>query len=172
MRNLEVKAKLTNLEEALERGASLTGGEPVILRQTDTYFEVPRGRLKLREEGDNCELIYYSRPDSRGPKASDFLRVKVAQPVRLKEILSNALSVSSVVEKVRRVFFYGSTRIHVDEVVGLGLFIELEVPVENPASEETAQSTIEKLLSSFPGVGGLIPCSYSDMSRHGGDSTH
>ena len=42
---------------------------PEMIEQTDTFFTVGAGRLKLREfAGSDAELIYYVRPDTAGPK--------------------------------------------------------------------------------------------------------
>lgn len=51
----------------------------------------------------------------------------IADPTSLKEVLAGALGVSGSVKKTRYLFLYHQTRIHIDEVVGLGSFVELEV---------------------------------------------
>ena len=45
--------------------------------QTDTYFNVPNGRLKLREGNIENNLIFYERTNQAGPKQSHFNLVKV-----------------------------------------------------------------------------------------------
>lgn len=53
------------------------------LIQRDTYFEVPRGRLKLREESDAiAHLIAYERPDLAGYKESRYRLIEVREPLR------------------------------------------------------------------------------------------
>lgn len=42
-------------------------------------------------------------------------------------ILSESMGVVGVVKKIRQLFIVGQTRIHIDQVDGLGNFIELEV---------------------------------------------
>ena len=104
------------------------GAPPELLVQTDTFFTVHRGRLKLREQaGAGAELIYYERPDQAGPKESRFERVTVADAAALRNLLASALGVAGQVIKERLVYRVGRTRVHLDEVRGLGAFLELEV---------------------------------------------
>lgn len=42
-------------------------------------------------------------------------------------ILSESMGVTGVVKKTRQLFIVGQTRIHIDQVDGLGNFVELEV---------------------------------------------
>ena len=165
MRNIEVKVRLTEYHEALENVASLTGQKPLRLKQVDTYFKATNGRLKLREEVGQSELIFYVRPDQPDSKRSDYVRVPVVEPDKLRDVLAKALSVDVVVEKTRNLFFQDAIRIHVDEVRRLGHFLEVEVPVDDVESEKFAHAAIKTLLSNLPGVSESISVSYSDMLR-------
>ncbi len=78
------------------------------------------------QEG-NGELIYYERPDENGPKVSNYSKTMVSDPSSLNQVLTMALGVKGHVEKKRRLLHYNQTRIHIDEVSGLGNFMELEV---------------------------------------------
>lgn len=49
MRNVEIKASVTNFTEFLKSAEELSDKPEVILTQIDTYFKVPNGRLKLRQ---------------------------------------------------------------------------------------------------------------------------
>ena len=66
-----------------------------------------------------------------GPKLSDFSKTTIQDPLSLKEVLSQALGVKGVVLKKRILFMCNQTRIHIDDVVGLGNFMELEVYTKN-----------------------------------------
>ena len=107
--------------------------------QIDTYFHCRHGRLKLRQiDGLRAELVWYARPDEEGPKPSDYQLVPLQNPETLKAALAAALGVRAVVEKRREIFLYHSVRIHLDDVVGLGHFIEFEAvlgatPTKRPA---------------------------------------
>ncbi|MGF1527893.1 MAG: class IV adenylate cyclase [Candidatus Competibacterales bacterium] len=135
-RNVEVKAKARDFQHQCATARQLAGRDGEVLLQEDTFFAVPRGRLKLRVFGDGGgELIQYQRPDHLGPKACDYVRTSIAEPLALKEALANALGVTAVVRKRRTVFLVGQTRIHFDQVAGLGEHIELEVVL---TAEQTA----------------------------------
>ena len=84
--------------------------------------------MKLRIfTAERGELIYYERPDTTGPKHSTYVRTTTDQPAALQRVLTAALGVRGVVRKQRRLYILGQTRVHVDEVEGLGDFVELEV---------------------------------------------
>ncbi|SEP07673.1 class IV adenylate cyclase [Aquisalimonas asiatica] len=140
-RNIEIKTRSTSFEEQARIAARIADGPPVLIEQTDTFFHVPRGRLKLREFGNGTgELIQYIRADSSGPKQSTYVRSPTHEPQSLKEALSAALGVRAIVQKRRTLFMVGQTRIHLDEVKGLGRFIELEVVLRPEQTEEEGDS--------------------------------
>jgi predicted adenylyl cyclase CyaB len=133
--NVEIKAKVRNLESQVRLVRAFAPTSKQTFLQEDTFFKVPAGRLKLREfsEGPG-ELIQYERDDAAGPEESRYVIASIPDPAALKTVLKNALGVIAVVRKKRTVYLNGSTRIHFDEVDGLGAFIELEV-VLAPAEE-------------------------------------
>ena len=56
--------------------------------------------------------------------------MKPSDPESLKSTLSLALGVRGVVRKTRYLYLVGQTRIHLDDVEGLGHFMELEVVMQ------------------------------------------
>uniref|UniRef100_A0A0M3HHV9 ADF-H domain-containing protein n=1 Tax=Ascaris lumbricoides TaxID=6252 RepID=A0A0M3HHV9_ASCLU len=88
MRNMEIKARIDDLEECQEKASKLCDGQtPILLYQHDTFFRSPRGRLKLRvfkNQDSVSELIFYDRPDCDGPKLCDFHKASVEDPENLK----------------------------------------------------------------------------------------
>jgi predicted adenylyl cyclase CyaB len=126
--NVEIKARVTDLSTIRLRTESVGATRLGELRQTDTFFNVPGGRLKLRDFEDGTgELIYYERADVPDPKVSNYTRVPVSDPAALRDVLARALGVCTTVRKHRTAYMLGQTRIHLDEVEGLGWFVELEV---------------------------------------------
>jgi len=95
-------------------------------RQIDTYFRVPQGRLKLREGNIENSLIFYSRANDAGTKQSDVTMSKIAGDSDIKAVLSRALGVMVAVDKKREIYFVDNVKIHLDEVAGLGKFLEVE----------------------------------------------
>lgn len=144
MRNIEVKAHLRDrlaAAEALQRFGAVLEGE---LRQTDTFFAVPRGRLKLRECGPGTpHLIYYERRDAPTARPSDYW-IAPAAPA-LKDLLARALGVIGVVDKIRTLYLWDNVRIHLDAVQGLGAFIEIEAVLDDSNGDGDGHAKIGAL---------------------------
>ncbi len=148
--NIEIKARVSDPEAILTRARKLTGAEPEIILQTDTFFHAETGRLKIREFADGTgELISYHRPDAEGPKTSSYGISPTPNARVLKGVLGAALPVRGVVIKKRLLFLAGRTRIHLDQVEGLGSFMELEVVLaegdDTKGGEQEAADLMEKL---------------------------
>lgn len=124
--NVEIKSRCSDLRPARDflksQGADFRGVD----HQVDTYFHVSSGRLKLRQGEIENSLIYYNRPDTSGPKISDVTLCPVSEGKILRELLEKSLGVLAVVDKKREIFFLGNVKFHLDNVKGLGLFVEIE----------------------------------------------
>jgi adenylate cyclase len=136
-RNIEIKARIASIEALLPKAAAIADHGPSEILQDDTFFVCEGGRLKLRAFSDaQGELIFYRRPDRRGPKESFYVISPTASPDTLREVLTQAYGQAGRVLKRRTLFLAGRTRIHLDEVAGLGAFLELEVVLrENEPAE-------------------------------------
>jgi adenylate cyclase class IV len=167
--NIEWKARARDAARQRELAAGRTGAAPELLEQVDTFFNVPHGRLKLRQfASDRGELIYYERPDRAGPKASNYTLVPTPQPEALRDVLARALGVGGVVRKRRWLYHAGPARIHVDEVDGLGTFLEVEVvlrPGQAPAEGERLADELRRELQVADED--LIDVAYLDLLRPG-----
>lgn len=148
-RNIEIKAVLHDRVTALARAAALSGDQGVPLHQDDTFFRCPDGRLKLRCAADGAELIGYRRADTTGPKLSAYWRSPVPEPDSLREALAQTLGVVGRVRKQRRLFLVGRTRIHIDQVEGLGDFLELEVVLRDDEPLADGEREAEQLLQAL-----------------------
>jgi len=149
-RNIEIKARARDIEKQVRIAETISNSGPELILQEDTFFNVPAGRLKLRVFADRTgELIQYDRTDSRGPSESNYLLYPTDKPEVLGELLANTLGIMGIVRKKRRVYLCGKTRIHIDQVEGLGRFIELEVVLEEdqPAGDGVtiAEQVMEEL---------------------------
>jgi predicted adenylyl cyclase CyaB len=145
--NIEIKARVDDFAALKARAESLSDQLLRIIPQEDTYFNTDKGRLKLRLLAPNQGyLIYYERPNQDGPKRSDYYLSKTEEPETLKNVLTLALGVRGVVRKTRHLYMVGQTRIHLDEVEGLGHFMELEVVMQAGQSEAEGQSIAEDLM--------------------------
>jgi adenylate cyclase class IV len=145
--NLELKCRRRSCAELHDLARALGARFDATLNQTDTYFHVPAGRLKLREiNGTRAELIQYERPDQPGDRWSSYLVVPVVEAEKMKAALGQALGIRCIVRKKRDLYLYGTARIHVDEVEGLGSFLEFEV-VETPVAD--AEALMKELRGAF-----------------------
>jgi homotetrameric cytidine deaminase len=162
-RNVELKAvdpdPARTLELALASGADDHG----VIVQRDTYFHVPSGRLKLREEEPGeAHLIAYARPDDASVRVSAY-RV-VPAPDGTLAALSETLGVDVVVEKRRHLLLWETVRIHLDEVEGLGSFVELEAVAEDDADLSREHEQVARLRETL-GIEQLREGSYADAVR-------
>src|SRR3954469_13025957 len=129
-RNVEIKARDADPSATLERALALGATDEGVLAQRDTYFGRAKGRLKLREQEGGTEsgarLIAYVRPDGHEARTSNYRLAEVDDPAALAGALDAALGTLVVVDKRRRLLRYENVRIHIDDVAGLGSFVELE----------------------------------------------
>ncbi|HEX5807814.1 MAG TPA: class IV adenylate cyclase [Anaerolineales bacterium] len=148
--NIEIKARARNFEELKARAETLSATPVEIIPQEDTFFYVPQGRLKLRVlSPDKGQLIYYSRPDQEGPKRSDYHIAHTSDPENLKRVLALAYGIRGVVRKTRYLYLVGQTRVHLDDVEGLGQFMELEVVMQEGQSDAQGQAIAENLMANL-----------------------
>jgi adenylate cyclase class IV len=168
-RNIEIKARLRDAAAVRRRAEDLADGPPEVIPQTDTFFHAPHGRLKLRElESGAGELIHYQRPDAVGPKESRYTIVRVNPADPLRRALADALGVRCVVRKTRTLLMAGPTRIHLDQVEGLGAFLELEVvlrPEQDAAEGERIAGDL--MLRLGIQVEDLVAGAYADLLMSG-----
>jgi adenylate cyclase class IV len=164
-RNVEIKARLADREAARARVAALAPDRHEKLAQVDTFFRVPRGRLKLRKLGPaSGELIFYERDDTTGPKLSSYAISPCENPDELAALLGAALGVRGEVAKERDVYLVGRTRIHLDRVRGLGDFLELEVVLADGETAEQGEAVARDLLRALAVPDdALVAGAYADL---------
>jgi adenylate cyclase class 2 len=124
--NIEIKARCSDIDDVRSVLNQQVANFRGIDHQVDTYFRVPKGRLKLREGNVENALIFYDREDREGPKQSNVTYSKLTQPSNLKEVLLKSLGVLVVVDKQREIIFIDNVKFHLDQVKGLGTFVEIE----------------------------------------------
>ena len=167
--NIEIKARVRALAALRTRAEALSDVPVQVISQEDTFFNVREGRLKLRVlAADRGQLIYYSRPDQSGPKRSDYHIYETGDPAGLKSLLALALGVRGVVRKTRYLYLAGQTRIHLDDVQGLGQFIELEVVLRPGQTDADGQAVAADLMAKL-GVeeSDLLDGAYMDLLEGG-----
>jgi predicted adenylyl cyclase CyaB len=146
-RNVEIKARVRDLAAVRKRVVEVSAAGSELLVQRDTFYKALQGRLKLREFGDGtAELIYYERPDKAGPKTSKYTRAQISDAASTRKALELVLGTKAVVAKQREVFLVGTTRIHLDEVDGLGTFVELEVVLTESETDSDGERIVSVLM--------------------------
>jgi predicted adenylyl cyclase CyaB len=163
--NIEVKARVRDFTALKTRAESLSNTPVQVIPQEDTFFVIPKGRLKLRVLApDHAQLVWYARSDDTGPKRSDYQIFETRDPERLRTILALALGVRGVVKKIRYLYLVGQTRIHLDDVEGLGHFMELEVVMRPGQSDAEGQAIAEDLMKKLDiASSDLLDGAYMDM---------
>jgi adenylate cyclase len=164
-RNIEIKARLADIDATLALARPLADGEPQLIAQDDTFFNAAKGRLKLRAFADGRgELIYYERPDQAGPKTSFYVLSPTASPDTLREALTLAHGQIGRVRKLRTLLLAGRTRIHLDRVEGLGDFMELEVVLADDDAMQDGVAEAHALMARL-GIASdqLIDVAYLDL---------
>ena len=156
---------LPDFDEIRHRAEQLSNRPVEVILQEDTFFNVSRGRLKLRVlSEDNGQLIYYTRPDQKGPKRSNYHISLTSDPRNLKRVLELAYGIRGIVRKTRYLYLVDQTRVHLDDVEGLGQFMELEVVMREEQSDAEGQAIAEDLMVAL-GVErhNLLESAYMDL---------
>jgi len=167
--NIEIKAKCADADAIRQilqdRQADFKGTD----HQIDTYFNVPKGRLKLREGNIENSLIFYQRSNVAGPKQSDIVITQTKPKSDLKNVLVTALGVKVVVDKRREIYFIENVKFHLDTVQGLSSFVEIEaIDDDGTIGKEKLLAQCQKYLELF-GIkdSDLEAGSYSDLLLSG-----
>lgn len=164
-KNVEIKAKCADIKVLekilLEHQADYKGLD----HQIDTYFNVPNGRLKLREGNIENALIHYDRGNQAKPKLSSVTYYQPNESADLKATLAAALGVKVVVDKKRQIFFIDNIKFHLDRVEGLGMFAEIEA-IDKDGTLELA--ALQKQCYDYMAIlniaeTDLLAVSYSDL---------
>ena len=163
--NIEIKARVRDFESLQQSAALISDTSCQIIPQEDTFFICSQGRLKLRElDAHRGQLVYYRRQDITGPKHSEYEIFETDNPTGLKMILAQAFGLRGVVTKIRYLYLVGQTRIHLDDVKGLGKFMELEVVLQPGQSDAEGYAIAVNLMKELDILDtDLIDSAYIDM---------
>lgn len=163
MQNVEFKAELRDLPLARSICKALKATWVGELQQTDTYFRVASGRLKKRETvGEETEFIFYDRANRIRPKISQF--TIYSEQHALERFGTSPLPIWLVVKKKRELWLHRNVRIHLDQVEGLGNFIEFEALVSKEHNVPKCHESIGELRTALlPVLGEAIDRGYSDL---------
>lgn len=163
---MELKAKVNDLESVRRKLRVLKARPMGTFRQTDIYFNVPKGRLKLRQSNnEKTQLIYYERENITRPKRSNVFVMEISENSAFKALFKKILKVKAIVKKTREIYQHQRTQIHLDTVDSLGCYVEFERKTSNTLKEiEKNRRLLEKLMVTL-GIDpkSLEKLSYSDL---------
>jgi predicted adenylyl cyclase CyaB len=160
MKNLEAKFHLADLTRAESRAIAIGYTRRAILNQRDTFFKVPNGKLKLREENSRAALIFYRRNNSGPLMLSDYEIATITDPATTLHILNAALGTLATVEKTRILLTRDNIRLHLDRVASLGDFGEVEAVIPDGDDPGLSRAAVDELLSTLE----IIPADLIDIS--------
>lgn len=148
-RNVEIKMSLSpsQFQRTRELAQRFATEPPQTLNQRDVFYRTASGRLKLRHFSDGtAELIGYRRPDQPGCRTSEYVRVAQPDFVSLHQAFAMTLGILGEVVKTREVWIVDQTRVHLDQVEGLGTFLELEVVLRDDQPVAEGQAIADRIL--------------------------
>jgi adenylate cyclase, class 2 len=166
-RNIECKANDPDPSGSLAVCRTLGAKDHGEIRQRDTYFTVPRGGLKLREEHPGRpHLIQFERASEPQQRESRYRIAEVDSAEALRAALTAAIGTTVVVCKTRRLFLWRQVRIHLDTVERLGNFIEIEA-VAPPGSDLAEEYALVQTLRERLGITDerLVAHGYAEQLR-------
>ncbi|MFD2245157.1 class IV adenylate cyclase [Pontibacter ruber] len=124
--DITIKARCYNPAKVesilLEHGAQYVGLDV----QTDTYYEADYGKLKHRQGNIENVLIHYNRKSGGGTKQTEVLLYLKHPGAETINQICGSQKVLAQVKKLRKIFFIGNVKFHIDYLEELGHFVEIE----------------------------------------------
>lgn len=121
--NIQIKSKFDNHDKIRnllkEKEAEYLG----IDFQSDTYFNVRSGTLKLREGNLENKLMY---EDDENDEKNDILLYKTQKNSSLKKILEKTYGIFEIIEKHREIYKIGNVKFYIDFTSQIGHTIGIE----------------------------------------------
>ena len=94
--------------------------------QTDTFYEADYGKLKHRQGNIENVLIHYNRQRSGYAQQTEVLLYLKNPGSATVAQICNGRKMLSQVRKLRKIFFIGNVKFHIDHLEERGHFIEIE----------------------------------------------
>jgi predicted adenylyl cyclase CyaB len=150
MKLIEIKALCLDMDSvriiALNNGFKLFG----IDEQSDTYFKVNNGILKIRDAKIERTMIYYNKEKKVGPRMSELETYNSCDQEKLKKILSDALGVIGIIKKHREIYTKKNKILHLDRLLDGRQFVEIEISGESTIKNRKICDNLMKLFRILP----------------------
>jgi len=162
MTNFEIKVGISDINgiiDAVKKSGAIYKCE---MHHVDYYFSTGTFKEKIREINDSeVQKISYSRLEKVGRKESKYNIENITQEE--KKFLLKQNNPLCVVDKIRKLWIYKNTRIHLDSVVGLGYFLELETVIKDISVQNGLKEFKEVLELLKINQEQTVAYSYSDL---------
>jgi predicted adenylyl cyclase CyaB len=165
-RNVEIKARCPDLGAARARALEHGARPHAVEEQTDRYYALDGARrVKLRTvAGGRAELVDYQRPEDTGVRVSTYAVTPVRDEAAGLCLVPKGRPLV-VVRKRREILLWENVRIHLDQVDGLGCFLELEAMVDHDHTEGVCRTQVATLMRALDLEGAaLIRASYAELA--------
>ncbi|GAB3195230.1 putative adenylyl cyclase CyaB [Pontibacter aydingkolensis] len=166
--DITIKARCENHAEAESILSGLNAayqGEDV---QTDTYYETDYGKLKHRQGNIENVLIHYNRTPLEGAKRTEVLLYLKNPGAATVAAVCEGKSIIARLKKIRKIYFIDNVKFHLDQIKGLGDFIEIEaIDLEGSVGIEVLQQQCDyyKDLLQIHNED-LVTSAYTDLIHH------
>lgn len=138
--NIEIKAPLDN-HDAIRKTLKANNAQYVgIDFETDTFFNVRNGSLKLREGNVDSKLVY---EDVEIEDNKDVLLYKTQNNSNLKKILEKSYGIAEIIEKHREVYNIENVSFYIDYVSTKGHFLSVKAIGRN--NSHTKEELLEQI---------------------------
>ena len=132
-----IKARISSSDTLEEKLSNLNPNFIGIDQQTDTYFQVDYGKLKLRQGTIENLITHYERTHEGGAEKTRVYRYDLNPTPHEIQELKNSHQQIGVVQKQRKIYLVGNVKIHLDKLRDGEEFIELEaIDRDNKFSSE------------------------------------
>ena len=170
MLEVEIKARVPDLAKVRDRMLLGHAGTPSRVHERDVYYNAPNRdfgmtdeALRLRFAGGSCTLTYKGKKlKEYRLKAREELNCGIESGVTMDLILSRlGFKRIAEVEKWREYYSYRGATVSLDEVKGLGSFVEIEAP-GSPA-QENPEEFVREIAKELGVEGEPILSSYLEL---------
>ena len=164
MTRIEIKAHCPDPDRTEAILASLGAGPTGRFSQVDYCYCLSDGRLIIRKNGPGDGVIlYYVRAMSREPSRSDSTSVAIGDPEIMIRIFSSIVGKAVEVEKTRKVWIRDNVTANIDDVFGLGMFVELAATSEEWCVKDNIERIRTLMLAMQIPKDAIVAKSYSDL---------
>lgn len=157
MIEVEAKVRINDIEgmekRITEQGAEYTG----TIKQADEYFDFPDmqifnsgGAFRVRDSDGNYRVTYKGRKKDEETTSRDEIEIAIESAEKMIKILENMGFVRLCeINKKRKVYLLAGLKISLDEVEGLGSFMEMEGMANSEKEYKEKKGEIFKLLDNL-----------------------